>query len=608
MWISRVRVNGGFLAGLDVSLTPGLNVIIGARGTGKTTLLELIRHALGIEHADAAHANRQRKAIAELLGSGEVILDVVDDTSTKHVIVDSRGAGRSSETQAAALVLGQNELEGIASDRGSRLRLIDLRATVVSAAPSVELAGERTRQIAAANARLEEINDRLGRRSLLEKDRADLADREARQLSRLGRDGAVKRELLRSIESQMLQVGELRRVVLRAAELADELALHQQEAASRAKDLGRLQLGFVAAEAAETLASVQRSAADSLASIGSFLSAIRRANSELAVREDQLRVEAEPVRRELEEAETGLGQVTAQLRSITAEITSLDQDESEADEIRALITALQQERDIILDEMEAWQETLYEARQNIASQVSADLQNHVVVDVKHLADPDRLRTTLEQALQGSGLQFRPLAEAIAKNILPRQLLRLVEANDVEGFAIATGIAKDRAARAIGALSTQEALASIAMCSIDDQVDFLLRVGTETRSVESLSTGQKCAVTLPIVLSEKTRILVLDQPEDHLDNAYLVRNVVTALTGRSGSGAQTIVATHNANIPVLGSASTVVELTSDGQRGFVAAADAFNAPSIVKAITELMEGGREAFRLRANFYGKFDSES
>ena len=113
------------------------------------------------------------------------------------------------------------------------------------------------------------------------------------------------------------------------------------------------------------------------------------------------------------------------------------------------------------------------------------------------------------------------------------------------------------------LDRKEVLAGLAEISLRDSVDFRLRDGSVDKSVDLLSTGQKCAVTLPIILSEQERTLILDQPEDHLDNAYLVKNVVAGLVARSRNGAQTIVATHNANIPVLGSAENVVVLTSDG---------------------------------------------
>ena len=47
MYLSRVQIEEGFLDGLDLPFQPGLNVIIGARGTGKTSLIELVRYCLG---------------------------------------------------------------------------------------------------------------------------------------------------------------------------------------------------------------------------------------------------------------------------------------------------------------------------------------------------------------------------------------------------------------------------------------------------------------------------------------------------------------------------------------------------------------------------------
>jgi hypothetical protein len=100
---------------------------------------------------------------------------------------------------------------------------------------------------------------------------------------------------------------------------------------------------------------------------------------------------------------------------------------------------------------------------------------------------------------------------------------------------------------------------------------------------------------------KAFALVLDQPEDHLDNAYLVENVIVGINNRSQARAQTIIATHNANIPVLGSANKVVLLKSDGKRGFIDRFGPYNHPEVVRAITTLMEGGEDAFRKRASFY-------
>ena len=65
-------------------------------------------------------------------------------------------------------------------------------------------------------------------------------------------------------------------------------------------------------------------------------------------------------------------------------------------------------------------------------------------------------------------------------------------------------------------------------------------------------GQRCTVVLPLLLAEPRESILLDQPEDHLDNAFIVDTLVTAIRERSRNG-QALVATHNANIPVLGGA-------------------------------------------------------
>jgi energy-coupling factor transporter ATP-binding protein EcfA2 len=142
--------------------------------------------------------------------------------------------------------------------------------------------------------------------------------------------------------------------------------------------------------------------------------------------------------------------------------------------------------------------------------------------------------------------------------------------------------------------------------IDDGVVLSLLDGGEYKSTDRLSTGQRCTVVLPILLSHHGEVLVVDQPEDNLDNAFVTDTLVQAITDRK-AGDQIIFATHNANIPVLGDAERVVVMDSDGRRAFVRVAAPLDDPRSVTAITTLMEGGIEAFRRRAEFYARFASK-
>lgn len=602
VWISRLRVTGGFLSELDLEFSRGLNVVIGPRGAGKTTLLELVRHALGVEHADRTRAEQQAKFIRALLGSGEVVLDIEDPSGGQRLVVDADGGGRRPELSGLALMLGQNELENIASSARSRLRLIDLRAQVQGTIePAAALAVE-TAELAALRVRIDELRDEVRQRVLLEQDLAALRAEEARLLNSASRELNAKREQLRVVEDDLMRT---QHDVFQVGLAADESADLEARARSLQADLVDFALRELPAATNDIVQGELREAAGGVTRVATALAGLRagllKQSSELSELELGLRGSAEPLRAELEEAERGLGEVTARLRNLQNQLTRLERVQQEHDELMTSYGRVLERRNQFLTDGEAAAEQLFSARRGIAEEVSRQIDGRVVVVVEHLADASAFRDLLVSGLTGSGLQFRALADTLSRTVLPRQLLHLLEEGDVSALAAASGVDAARAARVISHLQAPDFLSALAHSSLQDRVDFLLLDGATTKSVETLSTGQKCAVTLPIVLTEHTRTLVLDQPEDHLDNAYLVENIVLGLNRRSAAGAQTIIATHNANIPVLGSANTVISLQSDGLRGFVSAQGSYDDPAIVSVITILMEGGIEAFATRARFY-------
>ena len=103
---------------------------------------------------------------------------------------------------------------------------------------------------------------------------------------------------------------------------------------------------------------------------------------------------------------------------------------------------------------------------------------------------------------------------------------------------------------------------------------------------------------PDSCSDSDNPLLVDQPEDNLDNRFM---------GRSSDGIQEVKSprqlvfvTHNPNIPVLGDAERVFVLASDGRQGRVALAGSVD--DCRDDIVTLLEGGREAFMERKERYG------
>ena len=606
MWIARLRVSGGFLDGLDLSFSEGLNVIIGGRGSGKTSILELLRHSMNLAHANVAQERESREFIRGVLGSGDVTVDLVDDGEQIRLVVDSVGSGWRNEVRNSAIMVGQNELEAIASDPPSRLNLLDIRAGIDSDLEVPSAISRLTRrlwEIREASAQLrEDIQLKAGFVAEL----ANARSRESALLSTSGAQVDTQRDELRALEELVLrtrrsrtQLGDYSTQVLDISESVD--ALGEEVASVRA--------ATVPANFAGAAQIFVESVDSSLAALRESVSAVGAALAtqvEASVVEEQSALEASaPLKEAMSEAEEGLGQLASEIRLLNSQIESLSSKEEELNNFDKEYLRISSQRDELVQTLETDAEKLFEGRLAVAKLVTGQLENKAAIQVEHFANTERLRTLLTEALKGSGLQYKSIVDRLVGGYLPRGLLEVVESNDVSALGEAISLQADRAARVVQALDTPDGLAQLAEMVLEDQADYLLRHGSDLKNVEQLSTGQKCAVTLPILMTEMSRALLLDQPEDHLDNAFLVDAVLPGLDRRRESDVQTIVATHNANIPVLGGANQVIAMESDGRRGYISAAGDLDDPAVVGKITTIMEGGRKAFQQRAAFYQKHE---
>jgi hypothetical protein len=121
-----------------------------------------------------------------------------------------------------------------------------------------------------------------------------------------------------------------------------------------------------------------------------------------------------------------------------------------------------------------------------------------------------------------------------------------------------------------------------------------------KNLRDHSLGQRASALILFILSQRDNdLIVIDQPEDDLDNQTIFEDVIKLVRTLKKS-IQFIFATHNANFPVLGDAEQV------GACSFTAGAGAIqigsiDEPDIQKAIVSIMEGGHEAFARRKEIY-------
>ncbi len=116
-----------------------------------------------------------------------------------------------------------------------------------------------------------------------------------------------------------------------------------------------------------------------------------------------------------------------------------------------------------------------------------------------------------------------------------------------------------------------------------------------------SLGQRASALILFLLAQRdTDVLIIDQPEDDLDNQTIYEEVIKEIVTLK-SHMQFIFATHNANIPVLGESEKVIACEFEDNNSIDLNEGSIDTPGIQKAIVRIMEGGKTAFNRRKEIY-------
>lgn len=121
-----------------------------------------------------------------------------------------------------------------------------------------------------------------------------------------------------------------------------------------------------------------------------------------------------------------------------------------------------------------------------------------------------------------------------------------------------------------------------------------------------SLGQRASALILFVLSQGENDIIIDQPEDDLDNQTIYEDVIKLIRSLTPT-IQFIFATHNANFPVLGDAEQILSCVYSDD-SITVTSGSIDCPDLQKAIVDIMEGGEEAFRQRKRIYETWKPQS
>lgn len=124
-----------------------------------------------------------------------------------------------------------------------------------------------------------------------------------------------------------------------------------------------------------------------------------------------------------------------------------------------------------------------------------------------------------------------------------------------------------------------------------------------KPIDQLSAGQRCTAMFPLLLQLKQGPLVIDQPEDNLDNRHIASKI-SPVIARDKVKRQIIMTSHNANLLVLSDPENVVVYEGTGvtgvivEQGFLATRES----KVTKHVLDILDGGEKALEMRYAKYG------
>ena len=649
--------NSYFLGPFFLEFNPQYNSVIGGRGTGKSTILEYLRWALcdqppsGVPEGDTPNYEvRRRRLIDQTLkpvgATVEVRFEVNGvphtvrrDSENGHILlkIHTDEMRPCSEDDIRKLLpiqaYSQKQLSDVSVrvDELSRFITAPIRTELDDLEARLDEHAGRVRQLYEMVRRFRTLSRALDERRLVERSLSEQADALRVSLSGLSDEdrallesGKAYSEADQAVESWQ---GGVRRVQDGAQTLRSQVATNLGEHESAPEILGAnvlseafdeyrtfltdasALLGTLVGRAQRIIDASSLDSANPWTQWASKLESFRRAyesavNRSSAHRErmEQLRSTEDQLREHRRES--------ARIREETATLVDIEQNyESERNTWEDLIDR----RDQLLDTQ--------------CEKLTADSGGAIRAHVRRYADPEEFVNEFKRAVSGSrvpGSRLDQLGEAVSSKENPNDATRIWRTmlDELEALAqfnldrdgielrpesrVLSNVGFTRSnLDGIGRTLGQDDWLTLSLTPIRSEPVFEYRAREQDYiPFRNASAGQQATALLTTLLNQPGAPLIIDQPEEDLDNPVILEIVQRVWEAKQNR--QLIFTSHNANLVVNGDAELVAwcdyRTAGDQSRGMVVGEGAIDVEDTRDAIKKIMEGGEVAFNLRRAKYG------
>jgi chromosome segregation ATPase len=316
-------------------------------------------------------------------------------------------------------------------------------------------------------------------------------------------------------------------------------------------------------------------------------------------RKKKVEIQIQKIKKEL--AEKGLE--PDKLEKLTMERAKLKPPIEELTRLEKEIEKLGNDREKSKNKIDKKRHDIFSIRKVQLDKINEALRGRLKIEVKYEEDRDNFMEDLKDLLKGSKVSSDAIEamvnapNKVTDGLLLSQYIKGNEQKLREEFNLTQAMSN----RILEWFKDSERIYKLETLFPEDKIEIFLKVNEEYKVIDKLSIGQKATALLLLLFAQEDRIVVLDQPEEDLDNRFIYEDVVKILREMKGKR-QLFIATHNANIPVLGDSELVLVLDSKNERCVINNKGSIDKEDIKVDVKNIMEGGEEAFRIREEKYG------
>lgn len=600
-YIKNIRFTGGTLAGKELYFSPELNTLIGIRGSGKSSILEVIRYALAIPFEDkVGDKDYKEKLVGFTMGSGgKVELDIIDRYGQPYTVkrilkqepevyIDGKyqpGISIRETVIYKPIYFGQKDLsntgEGFEKDLVNKIlgsKLDEIRHKIRVQKEKVNEVIEQLIKVSNVKEQIDEqtsiINDTEYRLDFYKKHGV-----EEKLQKRLDFTNDA-RELKKDIDYASEFLSDLNEVITKYEDNLRNVSLYKskynpilfQSVYNEYKIIIEI-LDFIKLKLPE----LQKTKVNLDAKLTEFKEIERTMVEEFAAIERKLAEELK---------NSGTQNISPD------EFLNLSKKMNTANQMLNLLTnqsSLKNElNNKLLLELNNLNKLWHEEFQITKTELDKVGNDSTSLSIKSGYKEDRQAVLLfmKDIFRGSNIR-----DTTYQNILDKYRDFIAIYQDIENARSVFG-------------SNPQVLTDLFMKNIKSLLTYRVpdrfTIEYKGKELQNHSLGQRASALILFVLSQRENdLIIIDQPEDDLDNQTIYEDVIK-LIRKLKPETQFIFATHNPNIPVLGDAEQVLacEFADNAIEVQSGSVDEHN---IQKIIVDIMEGGREAFERRKEIY-------